>query len=109
MRGPTSAGASRHPKHEEAEGMRRTLRNTGVTLLAAALVGCGDVSEGADLVIVSDGYIPNAEKAMPWYKYFLDSNPKNRGYLYTVGSPGHPAVNAAFLNAGFDIYVYKVL
>lgn len=62
----------------------------------------------ADLVILSDGYIPNYRSVTASYRYFLELNPENRGYLYTLGVQGHPEVTAALRDIGFDIYVYRV-
>ena len=45
---------------------------------------------------------------MASYRYFLELNPENRGYLYTLGVPGHPAVTSAMRDIGFDIYVYRL-
>ncbi len=62
-----------------------------------------------DMVIVSDGYIINYNDLLPSYRYFLELNPNNRGYMYTVGSPGHPAVTRALEEIGFDVYIYQTL
>ncbi|MEZ4320562.1 MAG: hypothetical protein R3F61_23980 [Myxococcota bacterium] len=68
-----------------------------------------DPNATSDLVILSDGYIPNARAALPWYRYFLELNPENRGYLYTLGTPGQPDVVDMLERIGFDVYVYRVL
>lgn len=62
----------------------------------------------ADLVILSDGYIPNYREVMSTYQYFLELNSHNRGYLYTLGVSGHPEVTAALRDIGFDIYIYRL-
>jgi len=63
----------------------------------------------ADMVIVSDGYILNYGELLPSYRYFLEINKENRGYMYTVGSPGHPAVTQALQEIGFDVFIYRLL
>lgn len=59
-----------------------------------------------DLVLLSDGYLPNYRDAMPWYLYFLDMNAQNRGYLYSIGSAAPQQVTAAFENSGFQVFTY---
>ncbi|MCB9674752.1 MAG: hypothetical protein H6737_06520 [Alphaproteobacteria bacterium] len=68
-----------------------------------------DPGARADLVILSDGYIPNFRDVLPWYRYFVELDPENRGYLYTLGAKGHPEVTEALRRIGFDIYVYRIL
>ena len=63
----------------------------------------------ADLMILSDGMIPNYRSVLPWYRYFLEINPENRGYLYTLGTRGPPEVTSALRKIGFEIYVYRTL
>lgn len=63
----------------------------------------------ADLVVLSDGYLPNTREAMTWYRYFLKVNPENRGYLYTIGLAAPREVTDAFSMAGFDVLVYRLL
>ena len=63
----------------------------------------------ADLVILSDGMIPNYREVLPWYTYFLDLNAGNRGYLYTLGTRGPPEVTSALRRIGFEIRVYRTL
>ncbi len=63
----------------------------------------------ADLVILSDGEIENLRDVLPWYRYFLEIAPENRGYLYTLGSPARPGAAAMLREIGFEIYVYRVL
>lgn len=62
-----------------------------------------------DLVILSDGMIPNLREVLPWYRYYLELDPENRAYLFTLGSPGHPDVTAALRDIGFEIVVYRFL
>jgi len=68
-----------------------------------------DLGAVSDLVILSDGYIPNTREALHWYEYFIEINPENRGYMYTLGTPGHPEVTEALRRIGFEIYVYRIL
>lgn len=63
----------------------------------------------ADLVVISDGFIPNYKQALPWYRYFLDAHAENRATLFTVGSLGHPDVIRAFRETGFEVYIYQVV
>ncbi len=63
----------------------------------------------SDLVILSDGYIPNYRETLSSYRYFFDLNSDNRAYLYTLGTPGHPEVTAALRKLGFEIYIYRVI
>ena len=63
----------------------------------------------AELVIVSDGYLPNVQQALPWYQYFLETNPDNRGYLYTIRQGGAADVTQAFTGIGFRVLIYDVL
>jgi hypothetical protein len=63
----------------------------------------------ADLVILSDGEIENLRSVLPWYRYFLEMTPGNRGYLYTLGFPARPEPAAMLREIGFEIYVYRVL
>ena len=60
-------------------------------------------------MILSDGMIPNYRSVLPWYRYFLEINPENRGYLYTLGTRGPPEVTSALRKIGFEIYVYRTL
>lgn len=62
----------------------------------------------SDLVILSDGYIPNIDGVAASYSYFLDLNADNRGYLYTLGAKAHPQVTDQMQDLGFDVYVYRV-
>lgn len=61
----------------------------------------------ADLVILSDGIIPNLRDVAPWYRYFLRMHPENRGYLYTLGTRAPPDVAAALRRIGFEIRIYR--
>lgn len=63
----------------------------------------------ADLVIISDGWVQNAREVIPWYAYFMELNPDNRGFMYSVGSPGDPEFSRALRSLGFDVYVYLVM
>ena len=46
---------------------------------------------------------------MPWYSYFLEMSPDNRGYMYTLGTPGPASVTAALRGIGFEVFVYRIL
>jgi len=63
----------------------------------------------SDIVILSDGRIPNLREVMPWYSYFLELNQDNRGYMYTLGTPGPQSVTAALRQIGFEVFVYRIL
>jgi hypothetical protein len=91
--------------------LRGRSNGRGTALPAAQLGAVFEPQAGlhADLVILSDGVLPNYRDAMPWYEYFLDLNSENRGYLYTVGSEGPKEVTHAFENAGFEVYVYRII
>lgn len=60
----------------------------------------------SELVIVSDGWIPETHAVLGWYRYFLDVNPDNRGTMYTVGQDGHREAVDALRSIGFDVFEY---
>jgi hypothetical protein len=96
---------------ELGAALRLRSNGQGTTLPAAQLGPLFDsyVSLPADLVVLSDGALPNYREAMPWYQYFLDINSNNRGYLYTVGFEGPREVTAAFESWGFEVFVYRII
>jgi uncharacterized protein with von Willebrand factor type A (vWA) domain len=91
--------------------LRGQTSGRGTRLPAAELKPILDAhqTEATDLVVVSDGYIPNAAESLRWYRYFLDSNTDNRAYMMVVGAGGHPSVRHAFRQAGFDVYAFNTL
>jgi hypothetical protein len=96
---------------EIGAALRSRANGQGTLLPSTQLGGLIDrhVGQRADLVIVSDGYLPNYREAMPWYSYFLKLGEDNRGYLYTVGYDPPREVSDAFVTIGFGVYVYRWL
>ena len=94
-----------------AFALRAPTDNTGTILPSRELNPFLNQSAGlrSDLVVVSDGMIPNYREVLPWYRYFLELNPANRGLMYTVASPGHRDVTRALQSIGFDVYIYRVI
>lgn len=89
--------------------LRSRANGMGTVLPSKALAGLIDRHAGrsADLVIVSDGYLPNYREAMPWYSYYMALSDDNRGYLYTVGFAPPSEVSDAFVRIGFGVFIYR--
>lgn len=88
--------------------LRAATDRTATTLPARELQHFLDRDPNArvELVIVSDGWIPNTDDVLNWYRYFLESNPDNRGTMYTVGQRGHREAVDALRSIGFDVFQY---
>lgn len=88
--------------------LRAMTDRTATVLPSRELQAYMDRAPGArsELVIVSDGWIPDVEGALGWYRYFLELNPDNRGTMYTVGQDGHRASVDALRSIGFDVFEY---
>lgn len=88
--------------------LRSLTDRTATVLPARELQQYVDRAPGArsELVIVSDGWIPNTDEVLNWYRYFLELNPDNRGTMYTVGQSGHREAVDALRSIGFDVFQY---
>ena len=88
--------------------LRSLTDRTATVLPARELQQYVDRAPGArsELVIVSDGWIPNTDEVLNWYRYFLEINPDNRGTMYTVGQSGHREAVDALRSIGFDVFQY---
>jgi hypothetical protein len=88
--------------------LRAFTDRTATVLPARELQRYLDRAPGArsELVIVSDGWIPNTAEVLNWYRYFLELHPDNRGVMYTVGNRGHREAVDALRDIGFDVVQY---
>jgi len=103
---------SLHPPTRDLSDVQVALRSatdrTATMLPARQLQSFLDRDPNAvvELVIVSDGWIPNTDEVLNWYRYFLELHPDNRGTMYTVGQQGHREAVDALRGIGFDVFQY---